>query len=731
LIEYDALNRTTKVTKANGIQEIFEYDLADRKTKTTEDPTGLNIITQYEFNNLSQMIKVIDAKDITSSYTNEVQRTYNTLGRLTTETQKIGTSTDRTISKEYNLVGRVTQLTYPNGRVNTYSFDNNHLPNTIVSNSTTVATYTFNGVNAPVTKALGNTVSLNIEYNNRYQISKHDWKKSGVTIAGYNYGHDSVGNRIWSENLVTANKSELFAFDNADRLTSFKTGTLNGSKTAIITPTYTQDWNLDQIGNWAGFNDNGVNSTNTFSNTHEMTQFKGITNTFDNNGNLTSDGVRTFKYDAFNRIIEVKVGAVILAQYQYDAFNRRVMKMVDADLNSSFETTVKFLYDGFRCIEELNASDSLVKEYVYGSLYIDEIILQRTGATDNYFTHDYRYSVTSLTNLAGNIVESYDYKVYGQRTASGSGLTDVGYTGQRHDAETGLMYFKNRYYSVSMGQFITRDPYQKDPNNRMAMDGYHDGMSLYLGYFGATAADALGFWKLDRHEKITKEALKSISCFKKCWNKKCREEIERGLVEGSKEPDVPNGWTEFLDVFGWVEFNVGFTAFGYDVAGIQIYDDITNTLTYQSHFGNSQWWHAMVSNEKSGKEIVDKMVNLTKQRAADFNNDNGCFSSGKALGFALHTIEDSFSRSHVERDLLGRIKRFQGYPSQDSHKHGEADKEDDSREYSMAVKAVKEILQMVICQKESGLKLENYLRNKVFRLGRDVKLGGSAEEFKK
>jgi len=211
-----------------------------------------------------------------------------------------------------------------------------------------------------------------------------------------------------------------------------------------------------------------------------------VTQTFDNNGNLTSDGVRAFKYDAFNRIIEVKIGTIILAEYQYDAFNRRVMKKVDADLNSSFETTVKFLYDGLRCIEELNASDSLVKEYVYGSLYIDEVILQKAGLNEYYFTHDYRYSVTSLTNSAGSIVESYDYKVYGQRTASGAGLTEVGYTGQRHDAETGLMYFKNRYYSTSMGSFVTRDPL-----------GYVDGMSMYLGYFGGMGTDALGLEKVN------------------------------------------------------------------------------------------------------------------------------------------------------------------------------------------------------------------------------------------
>jgi len=254
-----------------------------------------------------------------------------------------------------------------------------------------------------------------------------------------------------------------------------------------------------------------------------------VTQTFDNNGNLTSDGVRTFKYDAFNRIIEVKIGAIILAEYQYDAFNRRVMKKVDADLNSSFETTVKFLYDGFRCIEELNGSDALTKEYVYGSLYIDEVILQRAGATDYYFTHDYRYSVTNLTNSAGSIVESYDYKVYGERTASGSGLTDVGYTGQRHDSETGLMYFKNRYYSTSMGSFVARDPKE-----------YIDGMSMYLGYFGSDGVDPFGLVVILIHGVNTdaKWFSRAETGLKAFWKKAGLK--EQAIVEFSWGDDCSN-----------------------------------------------------------------------------------------------------------------------------------------------------------------------------------------------
>jgi RHS repeat-associated protein len=42
------------------------------------------------------------------------------------------------------------------------------------------------------------------------------------------------------------------------------------------------------------------------------------------------------------------------------------------------------------------------------------------------------------------------------------------FTGQRFDAETGLYYYKRRYYSPELGRFIGRDPI-----------GYRGGMNAY------------------------------------------------------------------------------------------------------------------------------------------------------------------------------------------------------------------------------------------------------------
>ena len=50
------------------------------------------------------------------------------------------------------------------------------------------------------------------------------------------------------------------------------------------------------------------------------------------------------------------------------------------------------------------------------------------------------------------------------------------------DPESGIMHFRNRYYSGELGRFVTRDPIV-----------YRDGMNLYAGYFAQMMVlDALG-----------------------------------------------------------------------------------------------------------------------------------------------------------------------------------------------------------------------------------------------
>jgi len=126
-----------------------------------------------------------------------------------------------------------------------------------------------------------------------------------------------------------------------------------------------------------------------------------------------------------------------------------------------------------------------------GECYVDEPLALITPTQKYYYHANHLYSVAALTNNVGAVVERYRYDAYGQRIVlAADGTTaraasnygnQVAYTGRYLDQETGLYYFRARYYSGSLGRFIGRDPL-----------GYVDGFGLYKPYFIPNAVDPSG-----------------------------------------------------------------------------------------------------------------------------------------------------------------------------------------------------------------------------------------------
>ena len=256
--------------------------------------------------------------------------------------------------------------------------------------------------------------------------------------------------------LDRSQDSHTYHYDSAQRFTKMERGTIGGS------PSFYQGYTLDALANWYSFNNNGANENRTHSVTNEITSINSIPLAHDLKGNLTTNkNGDQYIWDKLNRLIEVKNASnTQIAIYFYNADNLRVQKTTPAG-------TEQYYYSGSRVVVETNINQTVTKEYIHGGLYIDEVITVTNSAATYFYLHDLRFNVYGLTDTNGNVVERARYEGFGKYERLDPNFTPIttpivdqphSHTGQRYDPETGLQYFRLRYYDADLGRFISRDP---------------------------------------------------------------------------------------------------------------------------------------------------------------------------------------------------------------------------------------------------------------------------------
>src|SRR5207253_3580957 len=125
--------------------------------------------------------------------------------------------------------------------------------------------------------------------------------------------------------------------------------------------------------------------------------------------------------------------------FRYDPFGRRIQKL-------SASGTSNYLYDGANLLEELDATGTVVARYTQ-STAIDEPLVATRGRDTRFYQADGLGSTTSLTRSSGAISDYYVYDSFGNVTGSGGNfIQPFGFTGRELDSDTGLMYYRARYY---------------------------------------------------------------------------------------------------------------------------------------------------------------------------------------------------------------------------------------------------------------------------------------------
>jgi YD repeat-containing protein len=142
----------------------------------------------------------------------------------------------------------------------------------------------------------------------------------------------------------------------------------------------------------------------------------------DANGNTTtntdSTGTTTYAWDYDNKLTSVTLpGSGGTVAYAYDPFGRRIYK------SSSAGTSI-FTYDGNDLIEETNGSGAIEARYTHSANAIDEPLAVLRASTASYYEQDALGTVTSLSNAAGALRQTYTYDSFGNSTNSSGLLTN-------------------------------------------------------------------------------------------------------------------------------------------------------------------------------------------------------------------------------------------------------------------------------------------------------------------
>jgi YD repeat-containing protein len=383
---YDAEDNPTQTSDANGSVLSYIFDNANRLTQTDIlRAVGVEGATQrtYEFDGRSLPTRALHNNDpLDSSDDAVLDWVYDSLGRVVEEKQTLSSAGGtKLVDLGWEAGSRITDLIYPSGRQIQYGYDLADRIGTVgdTARSETAAFAWFgmdrmhtlnygNGVRATMLDDAG-TSDVGYDSVKRVVRLRH-LSATNTLLAGFEHSYDRASNplhelRLHDEDVAAGGTAgELWSYDSANRLIGFEEGKLDPMTLSLMgSPTDSQDWTLDGVGNWTTMSRAGVDFNFTPNNLNEYDEQQsggtrvddgtpddvyddqatsvpdGLNHAHDSNGNLTGEGHFTMVFDAFDRPVRVVRSAdgAPIATYKYDALGRRVWREVtnSADLDDT------------------------------------------------------------------------------------------------------------------------------------------------------------------------------------------------------------------------------------------------------------------------------------------------------------------------------------------------------------------------------------------------------------
>ena len=375
---YNTVGSLTGITHPGGLARSFAYDTRNFLTGETHPETGSitygrdaigNLTskidgkgtTGYGYDPLNRLTSINypgTADDTTVTYDNADNRAtasspaasttfqYDQADRMTSQQITIGALT-KTTGYGYDGSDNLITLTYPTGRVLTYTYDTANRVISLASGATNyVTTVSYHPSRAMTSVAFANGKSTSLTYDNRYRVSR-------ILVTGlvdFTYGYDGANNVLSITDALTPSKNRGMTYDNVDRLMT--ASGLWGAMSFTYSP----------VGNRLTKTVGATTSTYAYGANNRLTGVTGgeldATIAYDANGNMT--GLRGFSlaYDPANRLTSVNATAVT---YTYEGDGQRIKKV-----NSVTGKTTLYYYDrDGQLLAETDAVGTPISEYLY------------------------------------------------------------------------------------------------------------------------------------------------------------------------------------------------------------------------------------------------------------------------------------------------------------------------------------------------------------------------------
>ena len=460
--QYDALGRVVSISYSDGTPtRTYSYDvssewgdsLQNAKGRLVEAWSAANAGTIFSYDPMGRVIWEAECTpSICGSGQHDISYAYDWLGDLTSAGDGSGVTT----TYGYNPASQIDQITS--------SLSDATHPGTLVSN-------VQDGPFGPVDFDYGNGLSRYNSYDALGRLNG-SWLCVGPQTSGCSglsqiYGfaiNSQEGNEILNLSDNVLGQRLAFTYDSLGQLSTMS----NSSGQELY------NWTYDRWGNrWDQTVDSGSGPSPQLSFNTATNQVSGYG--YDAAGDMTSDGLHTYTYDANGNVIAVDGGNT--ATYVYNALNQRVEVK---ELGSDSEEFVYNLNGQRVSIWDGNTGSQIQGQVYWGTQPLE---FYENGAAHFQF-QDWEGTERVQTSYNGAVEGMYSSLPFGD-DYSASGTDDDAYHFAMLDQDTndnGHAMF--REYSSMSGRWMSPDPYMGsyDIYNPQSFNRYAYVLDNPLGY---------------------------------------------------------------------------------------------------------------------------------------------------------------------------------------------------------------------------------------------------------